>query len=256
LYRFPIPAQPQVHFEAVLEPATPAVDKLRREAGVGEGEINIFRGKKNKLAISVYEYGNLIDRMEHDKEEISYDIKKEKDRYDFHYAVLTCSFLPDNDCRFDWGRFGVELSARSITGEPLATEPTALYLFPKEVNSEIKYKREVKTTPELKLSLFDVVEAGVGAQISSSKEFVIYEPQIFGFGIGKPTIAWNFSKTKGKGILGDKLLLVVIKAPKDSKVKGRFLLGAEVSSHLSNWIPIPVSKRKDDAVEAEYDLSH
>ena len=76
------------------------------------------------------------------------------------------------------------------------------------------------------------------------KKYIIYEPQITSFGINKSTLAWNFSRTKEKGIQGDKLVLVVIKAPKDSKVKGRFLLGGEVSSHLSNWMPIPVSKRE------------
>ena len=90
----------------------------------------------------------------------------------------TCSFLPDNDCRFDWGRFGIELSAKSKSGEPSSIKPVAHYLFPTEVNSEIKYKREVSITPELKLKL-EVVEAGGEAfKISESKEYIIYEPQI------------------------------------------------------------------------------
>lgn len=67
------------------------------------------------------------------------------------------------------------------------------------------------------------------------------------FGIGKSTIGWNFTRTREKDVLGDKLLLLVVKTSKDSKVKGKFLLGAKVSSKLSNWIPIRLSK-KDNAL--------
>ena len=129
----------------------------------------VSRQKKNKLAIGLSNYGNLITRMQEQNQEISYEINKMKDKYDFHYAVLSCSFLPDNDCRFDWGRFGIELSAKSKSGEPSSIKPVAHYLFPTEVNSEIKYKREVSITPELKLKL-EVVEAGGEAKISESKE--------------------------------------------------------------------------------------
>jgi hypothetical protein len=245
----------RVLFETVLEPALPAVDKLRKDAGVGEGEIEGFRGKKNRLAVGLSNYGNLITRMQEQNQEISYEINKMKDKYDFNYAILSCSFLPDNDCRFDWGRFGIELSAEPKSGEPSSIKPVAHYLFPTEVNSEIRYKREIAITPELKINLFEVIDGDMGANISESKEYIIYEPQITGFGINRSTLAWNFSNTKAKGICGDKLVLVVIRGPKNSKIKGRFLLGGEVSSRLSNWIPIPVSKRKDEAVDAEYDLS-
>ncbi len=101
------------------------------------------------------------------------------------------------------------------------------------------------------MSLFDFVDTSVEVGVNKSEEYVQYEPQIISFGIGKSTVAWDFSQTKEKGIWGDTLLLVVVKAPKGNKVIGRFLLGAEVSSHLSNWMPVPMSKRKDEAVEAE-----
>ena len=103
----------------------------------------------------------------------------------------------------------------------------------------------------MKLSLFDFVDTSVEVGVNKSEEYVQYESQIISFGIGKSTVAWDFSQTKEKGIWGDTLLLVVVKAPKGNKVIGRFLLGAEVSSHLSNWMPVPKSKGKTKAVEAE-----
>ncbi len=128
-----IPKHSQVLFEAFLEPVDSAIDKLRKERGAGDGEINLFRGKKNKLAAALYGYENLINRMEQQIQEVSYDINKEKDKYDFHYDILSCSFLPDKDCRFDWARFGIELDSKSNSGEPSDIKPVAYYLFPSEV---------------------------------------------------------------------------------------------------------------------------
>ena len=76
----------------------------------------------------------------------------------------------------------------------------------------------------MKLSLFDFVDTSVEVGVNKSEEYVQYEPQIISFGIGKSTVAWDFSQTKEKGIWGDTLLLVVVKAPKGNKVIGRLWL--------------------------------
>jgi hypothetical protein len=47
-------------------------------------------------------------------------------------------------------------------------------------------------------------------------------------------IAGNLKKRE-KGIFGNKSLLLIIRAPKNSKVKGRFLIGAQVASRSSKW---------------------
>jgi hypothetical protein len=60
---------------------------------------------------------------------------------------------------------------------------------------------------------------------------------------------------KEKGILGNKSLLLIVKVPKGTKVNGRFLIGAEVSSKLSKWLPYPVRTSNDKVVNIEYDLS-
>jgi hypothetical protein len=174
-----------------------------------------------------------------------------KTTIDIRY-VLSCTFVPDKDCRFDWARFAVELSVESKSGEPANIEPIAYDLFPNEVLSEIKCKRDIGFSPELKL-LADTID--LKADINESNEFIIYEPEITSFGINRPGIGWNFAKTKEKGVWGDKIVLLVIRAPKNSKVKGRFLLGGEVSSHISKWMLIPITKTKDTVVDAEYDLS-
>jgi hypothetical protein len=81
--------QSKVLLKAVLEPVSLAVDKLRKDADSDEGAISIFRRKKNRLAVGIYDYGNLIVRMQQQKQIISYEINKMKDEYDSHYVVLS-----------------------------------------------------------------------------------------------------------------------------------------------------------------------
>jgi hypothetical protein len=254
MLKLPIPQSKGILFEAILEPTAFEVDKLQKD--MGEGIIKTIRGKENKVAVGVPYYENLILRFIEMKEEIPHEIKNMSKDYDFHFVSLSCSFLPDRSCRFVWARFGVELSVSSKSGEPLQEKPIAHDMFPDEVLSERKYRREANFGPELKLRLSDVVDTGMKFGVSESSELVIYEPQIFAFGVRRPSVAWDFKSTKQRGIWGNKDLFLIIRAPKNSKVRGRFLLGAEVESYIGEWIRIPLAKRKDDkVVDAKYDLS-
>ena len=83
----------------------------------------------------------------------------------------------------------------------------------------------------------------------------MYEPQITSFGLNKSNIIWEFTKTKEKNIFGNKTLLLIIRTAKGAKIKGKFVLGAEISSLLSKWLPIPVRNTDESLVDIEYDLS-
>jgi hypothetical protein len=243
-------------FEATLEPMASTVDKLTKGSDIGELEINTFRGRKNTVVVGKIYYENLIRKFIDEKEEIPHEIKQMMGDYDFHYVSLSCSFLPDKDCRFVWARFGVELSARSKRDEPHEERPIAYDMVPNEVLSETKYKREVNLSPEGKLSLGEATVGIKGVDVKTQKELVIYEPQIFAHGIGRSKVSWDFRSTKEKGIWGNKCgLLLTIRTPKNSKVKGRFLLAGEVEFNIGKWIPIALSKRADSAVDHEYDFS-
>ncbi len=61
-YYIPHPST-KILFETTLEPTTPAVDKLVNRKDMGEGEITMVQGKKNKVAIGVPYYENLISRL-------------------------------------------------------------------------------------------------------------------------------------------------------------------------------------------------
>ena len=244
----------KILFEAVLEPTDPAV-KFAKGRGIGEDKIIKIRGKKNRVAVGVPYYENLISRLVEEGKEIPREIKKMSDENDFHFVSLSCSFLPDDDCKFVWARFGVELSARSKSGTLLDAKTIAHDMFPNEVLSKIKCKKNTSFTPKLEFS-FGPLEAGADIDISTQREFIVYEPQIIAFGVKTSKAIWDFKSTQEKGIWGNKKnLLLIVRTPKESKVKGRFLLGAEVGCKLTDWIPIPISKRKEKAVDAKHDLS-
>ena len=97
----------------------------------------------------------------------------------------------------------------------------------------------------------------VGGKLGSrttKQSFIAYEQQIYASGFRRPEMAWHFKATEEKGIWGDKKdLLAIVRAPKDNKLKGKFILGAEVK--LKNRL-IPLSRRRNDRiVDEEYDLS-
>ena len=49
------------------------------------------------------------------------------------------------------------------------------------------------------LKLLDIVEAWITQESKNISEFEVYEPQIFGYGIRRPSVAWDFRNTEAKG---------------------------------------------------------
>ena len=87
------------------------------------------------------------------------------------------------------------------------------------------------------------INSDVAIDVKTKKEFSVHVPQIFVFGINMLDVAWGFKSTEEKGIRGNKRdLLLVVRSPKNSKIKGRFLLGAEVEFKLMR---VPLSKREE-----------
>ena len=220
--------------------------------------IEDFKGKKNCVTVGQPYLEPLIPRMQAKNEEISYEIKRLAEKYDFHFVSMSCVLQPDIDCKIEWARFGVELYAADpnlgIIIHPSTSSlpsPLAYSLFPKEISSKVKVNRKHSITADLKIKVL-VVEAGVGGSANNEEGYIVYQPQITGYGINTSMVAWDFKSTREKTALGDKEVQLVIQSPKGAKVKGRFLLGAEVSSSASKWHRVPAPIRKDDAVRISF----
>ncbi|MGD8506577.1 MAG: hypothetical protein PVF15_07945 [Candidatus Bathyarchaeota archaeon] len=242
-------------FEALLEPTDSAV-KFVKLKGIGDDKIIRIRGKKNRVAVGVPYCENLIRRLVEEGEDTPREIKKMSNEYDFHLVSLSCSFLPDPECNFAWARFGVELIARSKAGTIHREKPIAYDMFPEEILSKIGYKREISFTPRLKFNIGPVDVDAKPIDATTQKKYTIYEPQMFAFGVNTSKAMWDFKSTEEKGIWGNKRdLLLIARTPKESNVKGRFILAAEVKSHLAKLIPVPIARKKDRIVDAEWNLS-
>jgi len=250
----------KVLFETTLEPASSVVDKLLRKEEIGKAEIKNIKGRINKVSVGEPYYENVYSRLTGEKQKIPHEIKQMMDNYDFHFISLCCSFLPDRNCKFIWARFGVEFNAVSKeASKSLKEKPIAYDMSPDEVLSRIVYKDYVSLSPELKLELFPIKTGMKVGKAATQKKFIIHEPQIFAFGLRTPSIAWEFRDTSEKGIWGNKRdLLLIVKTPKNSKVKGRFIFGVEVevSVGMGRLVSIPYRRKKDKVIDTEYDLSN
>ena len=250
------PVSNRVLFEATLEPNDYETKMLSKDLGLSEAQIGDAHGKQVKVAVGEPYYQNLTSEFNEKKEEIPSDVSSQLSDFDFHFVSLSCSFRPDPDCRINWARFGVELSATSKTGDLLEKKPIAWYILPKEILSQTVYQREAHFAPGIGFTLGPIKIDPKLVDVSKREEFVVYEPEIFSFGLRRSGVSWDFKRTKSKEILGDKSdLFLLIRVPKNSKIKGRFLLGAEVECNIGKWVKITLAKKEDKAVEVEYPLS-
>jgi len=234
----------------------PAIVGSKQETK-GSSVISTFKKQSNKAAVGVPYFEELISRLIETGQKIPHEVEIMSRNYDFHFVSLSCSFLPDKACKFTWARFEVELYARSESGSKCREVPIAYSMFPDEILSEISFERKINFGADLQLSkgLFKV---GMGLKDHDTKSiYIVYEPQIFAFGINTSKVAWDFQATKEKSIWGNKKdLFLIIKSPKGSRVTGRFSLSAEVGFFLGKMVRVPLKKKEDHIIETEYDLSN
>ncbi len=243
-------------FEVTLEPVIKGSDRLVKGRSTSSVDINMFRNKKNKVAVGVPYCENYISRLIAEDKEIPHDVLHLGRNFDFHFVSLSCSFIPDRGCKFIWARFCINLKTVPAAGEMLLEEPVAHDMFPSEILSQTQYQREINISPEIKLNLGEASVDTKWINIGTKKNLIIYEPQIYSFGIHTSSVGWDFRDTKGKGLWGDKKdLLLIVRAPKGAIIKGKFSFDAEVSFNIGKWIPIPLSKKEDDLIDTEYTLS-
>ena len=242
-------------FEAILEPSAPTIIKLIKSRDVGAGQIETIQGKLNKVAVGTPIFARIAPEDIGKQGQLTDEIKRMFLDYDFHWLSLSCSIEPDPDCIFTWVRFGVEL----LTMPEFSThdeKAIAWSIFPEELSSEIKCERIVQLSPELTLELATVKAGGKLGSRTTKESFTVYEPQIYASGFRRSQMAWNFKATEQKGVWGDKRdLLLTVRAPKGSRLKGRFIIGAEVRFNIGKWIRVPLFKREDRVVDDLYDLS-
>lgn len=235
-------------FHAVFVPNLS--DNTKKGLQKSDAEIINMLGRKNRVAVGKPDCSNFNRIFATEKQTIPQAFKELSCNYDFYLLDLSCSFLPDPDCEFVWARFGVELNAYA-DGKRLKEKPIAYDMYPDEVFNEITIKNEMAFSSNFKInpSILNIEE---GLKITDSKEYAHYEPEITAFGIRTSNVAWDFKATSRKYINGNiRKLMIIVQTQKNSNIKGRFLIGAEIKT---NNIFVPL-KRIDDLINTEYTFS-
>jgi hypothetical protein len=225
-------------------------EQLHQKSSGEEAELRLLNKKENRVAIGkpyledLSEYAKRTDQFQEELFKPSLEI-------DYKILILSCSFLPDEGCQFTWARFGVELSYQSEKVKKMNQFPIVHDMFPLEVTVKSTISNEISFNPNFKLKLKNI-ETGLGATKKvEKKEIEIYEPEIIAFGIGRPSIAWQFSATSEKGLWGNKSsLLAIVKTHKEKKIQGRFTIGAKINA--GKFLGIPLRKRKDGLIDLTY----
>jgi hypothetical protein len=209
------------------------------------GEIKTLLGKKNRLSIGEPEVWNLVELFEEKGSQISAEVKLMLNDYDFYQVRFACTFMPDENCKFVWARFGVKFSAVGAEEESESKLPVAYDMFPRDVYEEVKVKRDFSIGPNFKYK--DFIQVGISG--GSAQEFIRYEPEIISYGLLQADPCWDFQISKAKNfIIGSKELLMILKAPKGRKVEAKFDLSAEVHTFLGILPMIPVRIYKGDSL--------
>jgi hypothetical protein len=226
-----IPESSKIWLKAELE-ASEVDAEITKGSDALERDLTLLAGKHNWIAIGRPYFQKLNSKSKHATPEV----KKLMEANDFYLVSLSCSFLPDMDCKFTWAQLGLRLEANDKQGVFLAEKPIAWNLFPVEVTSPINYSDKLSISPELSFKVGKLEPHGTLFSVTSVKKWISYEPQLFSFGYRTSNIAWQFRETREKDIRGDiRDLMLIIQAPQESHVKWEFKLSAEVSFRGTVW---------------------
>jgi hypothetical protein len=237
------PDKDKVLFDVEFGLSEVALDRQRKLRSAGE--IKTLLGKKNRLSIGEPEVWNLVELFEEKGSQISAEVKLMLNDYDFYQVRFACTFMPDENCKFVWARFGVKLSTVGAEEESESKLPVAYDMFPREIFKEVKVKRNFSIGPNFKYK--DFIQFDAVAE--DEEEFIRYQPEIISYRLLQHDPCWDFRKSKAKDfIIGAKELLMILKAPKGRKVEAKFELAAEVQTFLEVLPMIPVRIYKGDSL--------
>ena len=223
----------------------------------GQAEINSLKGTVAKVSIGQPYCINLFNRSQIHGEPIDSDILAQKEKFDFYFLSLCCSFQPINNCRFLWASFSVDLNAKDNTGKVVNEndKPIAWDIIPKKILSTTAFERQSKIDCKVCLDLkFVTLETDLSGK-SDKSNYLIYEPKIYSSGLRTSKVVWNFKSSQEEGIFGDMSnLIIIVKATKGSLLMGRFSLGGEVefASRKGLIRTIVETAKEPKAIDLEY----
>lgn len=121
---------------------------------------------------------------------------------DFYYVRLPLSFRPVEDVQ-------LTLVSVALTLQGAGNGAEAWSMEPQKVLDEVKVGLEAKVDAGLKFA-----PAELSSSIGSSEEYIVYQPVIEAFNLGRPDPAWEFRPTKSRPLSGSQVLHLIIRQPR------------------------------------------
>lgn len=107
---------------------------------------------------------------------------------------------------------------------------TCWSLDPDQITDEVKVSTTVSFSSKLTVKL-----AEIGSADTRDQEYVVRQPRVTSFSVGRPDPSWEFSPTAGNPLRGVQLLHLVVKAPIGQTWAGGVSIGADVVSRRVLW---------------------
>ena len=151
------------------------------------------------------------------------EIKLLLDKNVFSYIRLPVSIRPRGgyDIRF----VSVELDLISENDQAICWS-----MEPSRIEQEVKLKTESELSGGLKLEALDLSAKG-----NISDEFVVYQPNIIAYNIGRVDPVWEFTPTEGRELNGIYILHMVVLVPKNTLAAGKVVIKADIFKEGWLW---------------------
>ena len=163
-----------------------------------------------------------------------------REGFDFWSVLMTLSFVPEDPEAFAAAWLRVDLSA-----DAPAQAPVAFSMSPNLKEETVAVENSVGITggpPVLKVSG------------STKWGYGVHEAEVTAFNRGRPDPAWELAPSTGRELRGGRDLLLVVKAPKRGRGRGRVAFGANVEWEESKLF----GRRRQDVTwrgeEASFEL--
>lgn len=147
---------------------------------------------------------NLLDFKPNDN--ISPFVQSLLERANYHLIRFVCSFRTNNEsAQIDWARFIVKFLEDDLGNQSIVYD-----MHPLIVNHEVRRNTKVTISPEIK---FEEIGLGIGGADFGFEYSELY-PLIAASGIGETEVNWDYESAKGAGIVGSKLMYLLLRVPK------------------------------------------
>jgi hypothetical protein len=151
------------------------------------------------------------------------EIKLLLDKNVFSYIKLPVNIRPRDEVDVRFLSIEVVLASENKGAICWSMEPT-------RIEEEVKLKTESVLSGSLKLK-----DLELGTSDSLAQEFILYQPNIEAFGIGRENPAWEFTPTKGRKLSGIYILHMVVLVPKNTLAAGKVVIKADIFKEGLLW---------------------